>query len=298
MSLARRLKQAERQELAKLSAIEQNVMAVLGWAKKILPHPVVGIVIAFLVAFAGHNELTLRSWGMLAIVVWLSIDLWAWLLRQPNRYHMKYFIGWTTTGVMLIGMMGIMWWWLDGKLKDQLTNVSQHLEFSYINSSEASNEPMGTIFTVTNRSSYEISRKHELVCFTLSAIGTKTGSNVTLLGMASFIRNGKMLLAPAPHMPPPFSVGTYGLADSTLKPGGDAQSDACLAWFKFDSTECADVTIGFLYTLENQPDIEQEKSIRYVAYKDSGGKFNWVQEPVTAYTDYCHASRPEARPPS
>jgi hypothetical protein len=293
VSKLRREKQDKRERLAKKGHAEIKVKGALAEVRKILPHPVVAILIASLIAFAGHSQLVIRGCGLLFVVLWLFMDLWDWLLGEnTNLGRWRFIVGGIGTFAMLAVAVGIIGWMLKGEHEDQRADVFQHLEFSYINSSEASSDPMGTIFKVTNKSSYEISNKHELMCFTRSAVGTKQGLKMVLAGITTFLRDGKMMLAPVSYLPPPFSIGPHALANSTLKPGGDAQSDACLAWFKFSSEECADVTIGFWYALENQRDIEQEKSVRYFAYKDESGKFNWVQEPVNASTDYCSKFAP------
>jgi hypothetical protein len=270
---------------------DKRVLAILSGVQKILPHPLWAVGVGTLLATTGRGELLIRSAGLVLVVIWLAIDLWVYVLKEHWRY--RYITGSGLTSLMLLVSMGLMYWWLVGKLKDQLADVYQHLEFSYVNSSEVSNDPMRTIFTITNKSSNEISRKHELMCFTRSALGTRNGYKWAVEQFTSVIRKGKMELIPANyHIPPPFEVGTHGVADAPIEPGGDAQSDQCLAWFNFSNTECADVTIGFWYTLESQPDVEQEISKRWYAYKDQGGKLKWVPQPTRAYSDYCNAPKP------
>jgi hypothetical protein len=290
MSLQRRARQLERRSSEELSMADKKVLAILSRVQKIFPHPLWGIGVATLLAIVGRGELLIRSAGLVLAVIWLAIGLWVYVLKEHWKY--RYIIGSALTSLMLLVSMGLMYWWLVGKLKDQLADVYQHLEISYVNSSESSNDPMGTIFTITNKSSNEISRKHELMCFTRSALGTRNGLKWAVEQLTSVIRKGQMALIPATHIPPPFLIGPHELEDAPIEPGGDAQSDQCLAWFRFSSTECADVTIGFWYTLESQPDIEQEISKRWYAYKDQSGKFNWVPQPTGAYTDYCNAPRP------
>src|SRR5258708_29809116 len=93
--------------------LHRTIQSYLAKVRTVLPHPVWGIVVATLLAFSGRGELLLRSLGLLLIAVWLSIDLWAWLLAKRTRW--KFVMGWTATSAMLISVMGIMWWWLDGK---------------------------------------------------------------------------------------------------------------------------------------------------------------------------------------
>ena len=153
-------------------------------------------------------------------------------------------------------------------------------------------DPMQTVFTVTNRSRYVISKKHEIICYTRTAV---SGNNFILQGFSTFNSNGNMAILQQHKMPPPFE-SYHQIANSTLEPGGDAQSDQCLIFNFQAGTVCADVTIGFLYALDNQPDLQQEKDIRYFVRRDSSG-YKWIQEPVNnKKTDYCYQYLPHNSP--
>jgi len=273
-------------EQRRVGRIERTAADLVRRAPKVFLYAPVALVLGVLIVFSGHGELYLRSWGALLIGLWLAFDLWAWLLKQ--EYSWKFVIGWAATSVILIGVMGIMWWWMDGKLADQRSDVFQHLEFSYTGGVD----PMDTIFTVTNNSGYEISRKHELMCYTRTAIGGAPGGSgrgsIRVNNMTTFWRNGDLELAPAVEIAPPFSVGPHGVARSTIGIGGDAQSEPCLIFWHFiEGTVCADVTIGFWYTLENQPDVDQEKDVRYFVQRDKNG-YHWIRESVgDKGTSYC-----------
>jgi hypothetical protein len=269
-------------EQRRVGTIERIATDLVRRAPKVFLYAPVALVLGVLIVFSGHGELYLRSWGALLIGLWLALDLWAWLLKREYRW--KFGIGWAGTSVILIGVMGIMWWWMDGKLEDQRSDVFQHLRFSYTSGID----PMDTIFTVTNESSFEISKKHELMCYTRTAIGGTGRGNIRVNNMTTLWRNGQMLLAPATEIAPPFSVGQHGTASSTIGTGGDAQSEPCLMFWHFLGTICADVTIGFWYTLENQPDVDQEKDIRYFVQRDKND-YHWIQESVgDKRTNYCN----------
>src|SRR5271170_4245516 len=102
MSLERRIRQSEKRDIAEMSVAVQKIIGVLARIKSKLPHPLVGIVVATLIAFSGRSELTLRSYGILLIALWLAIDFWAWLLPRPSKYDMKYVFGWTFTSFLFI----------------------------------------------------------------------------------------------------------------------------------------------------------------------------------------------------
>ena len=113
--------------MAELSATVRRVLAFLVKVQRKLPHPLVAIAIATFIAFTGRSELVLRSLGMILIFLWLSVDFWVWLLPRPDKYKLKYTFGWTVTYAMLFAVMGMMWWWLDGKLQEQREDVLQNL---------------------------------------------------------------------------------------------------------------------------------------------------------------------------
>ncbi len=272
--------------MADLSSAMRWVLDALRHIQKKLPHPVVGIVIATFVAFAGRGELVLRSWGMLFIVVWLTVDLWVWLLPKRDTYRVKYAIGWTVTSLMLIAVMGIMWWWLNGKLEDQRDDVYQHLAASHSIPPGSEDDPMNTMFTITNNGSYEISDKHQILCNTHLAVGV--GGTSTIRGFVSGISSQGTKFnilgggLDREHFP-------IQIASTTpIAPGGDAQTEPCLSAYHFTpGTECADVTIIFWYALETQPDLEQEKDFHFIALKTRAGGFSWYTEPVESKRDYC-----------
>jgi hypothetical protein len=281
MSLARRAKQVQRRELEELSAGSNKVIETLKKIQKVLPHPLWGIVVATLITFSGRGELQLRSCGLLLIALWLAVDLWAWLL--PKRRPFKFIYGATICDVMLIGIMGIMWWWLDGKLEQNRAEVFDHISISHFIPSGEEDDPMNTVFTATNNSSQQVSKKHGITCFTRLAVGND--GEKYFMNKESVSRGGQSLMLGSDltfgHQP----------AEASLGPGGDAESARCLRYFGFahgfTHTECVDVKIQFWYSLEDQIDIDQEKLVRLVATKDKGNSFFWQQQPISSEESYC-----------
>jgi hypothetical protein len=290
MSVERRLRQAKRQQVGELSAAERKVNAILQKIPKVLLHPLVGIGIAALIGFSGRSELALRSYGTLAFALWLTVDLWSWLLPKKDSVGLKYAFGFTLTSAMLIGVMAVMWWWLDGQLEGEREEVFQNLSASYqlIPAAKPEYDPMFTVFTVTNGSHQLLSGKHALVCYVNLAVGdhgtsglentweaTEGNRRFWGLGFVDEYRAAMPLLEP-------------------VQPGGDTHSSACLQTLGFtDGTECVDVTLMFWYSLNDQPNFQQEKDFRFVAQRDfrstdnNKEPFIWSRKSLNSPPDYC-----------
>jgi hypothetical protein len=261
VSKLRRERQARREAAAiPLSVrVQHKSMAVLSAIQTKLPHPVFGIVIAFLIAFTGRGALTLRSWGLLLIVAWLAVELWVWLLPQQDKYNIKYAFGWTATSAMLIGMMGIMWWWMDGILKDQQEDVQ--LKLSATVALPAANGPYFSKFTVRNGGS--------------TGIGKRTISCDPVLLVAS---SGNLAI-------PRGFAEVFPTTSAEMDPG-NAETDTCLALMATRLPDCIDTLLNIRYSLVTQPKIVQEKTWRFVAIP-SAGIYQWDEQPVGEPNSYC-----------
>jgi hypothetical protein len=232
--------------------LHHNIQKYIDKVRKLLPHPVWGIMVATLIAFSGRGELQLRSVGLLLVSIWLSIDLWSWLLGRKTQW--KFVIGWAATSATLIGVMGIMYWWLDGKLQDQRDNAFQNLTAGHRLPPGVEDDPTYTMFSVINGGSFDIS-KHRIICHTTLAVGNNGTSEFRGFNIE------------VPH------------SDSVLKAGGDVSTDQCLHYHFEQETDCADVTLVFRFSLDTQPNFEQEKLFRFIAYKGRNGNFEWYGEP-------------------
>jgi len=137
---------------------------------------------------------------------------------------------------------------------------------------------METMFSVTNGGSFDISRKHQILCETTLAVSR---NNNIVTGAVSAYVNGHWMLYPTP-------ITQRIPASGPLRAGGDAQTDPCLAWIKFEEgLRCVDMTVIFWYSLETQPDFEQEKRFRFVAYSGPESGFVWYSQPVASTESYC-----------
>jgi hypothetical protein len=289
MSLERRARQAQREHQLAMSEPPKKIIKILRRTRKVLLLPGVGIVIAAFLDVSGPRELQLRSLGLLAVVFWLSLDLWGKLLEKMRRTDWISICGVTITSLMLIAAGGVMWWWLDGKLADQREEVSNSFSASYRLVPGKEDIPTETSFTVVNNSKFTLSKRNKLLCYVNDAIG---GSEATARVKNVWERNGVDPLTGKWQ-------GTYSLAStpdffwdsmvdaSPIEPGGDATTDECLKVIGFEkTTQCIDVTLVFLYTLDTQPDIHQERDFRYVGTMQ-GKSFFWKVQPVQSRTRYC-----------
>jgi hypothetical protein len=89
-----------------------------------------------------------------------------------------------------------------------------------------------------------------------------------------------------------FHLGNARIPSSAiLESGGGTQTEACLRLlgnsFVSGGADCVDVTVVFWYSLEDQPDVSEEKKFRFIGYVGSSGKASWATEPVKASEDYC-----------
>jgi hypothetical protein len=128
----------------------------LGRIPRVFLHPVWGLMVGALIAFSGRQELQLRSAGLLLVAAWLAIDIWAWLIKKESTW--KFALGWTSTSLLLIGVMGIMWWWLDSKLYDDRLDTLAKMTVSM--SAPGNADPLSSIVTINNPSLHDVTVRH------------------------------------------------------------------------------------------------------------------------------------------
>jgi hypothetical protein len=296
MSTERRARQVMREQVEELSERTQKIRRALNRIRAFLPHPVWGIMVATLIAFSGRGELYLRSVGMVLVALWLILDLWAWLLEKSPRWCWMIICGATVSNLLLIGVMGIMWWWMDGKLADQREDVAHGLVFGHHSLPGKERDALATLFTVTNNSSLAVSGKRQLVCYVISAVGN---------GGTSVQQNLWQAFMPDPVTRKPEGVVGFGnperLWDDVkigplLEANGDTETyDQCLSIIHFQTdTDCVDLKLIFLYSLETQPALKQRKDIRFVGTVQ-GGQFAWQAEPVESRAKFCRDYYPKDR---
>lgn len=294
VSEERRRRQAERARRRATSHDESVALRAIHFAKAKLPHPLWGLVIAALLTISGHNYLVLRSIGLSLVTLWLAVEFLAWWLERKWIRDFQWIVGIAVCNGMFVVMMLIMRCWLALELEDQRTNVFQHLTISYYSLPHKEASPQETVFRVTNNSTYNLSGRRQLVCYLNYAVGnnrTSTDENmwqaftpnpVTRKWKASF-GGGSSYEFLWPDIVP----------GAPLLSNGDADTyEQCLGVLRFkDDTQCIDLSLIFLYSLETQPNLKQEKESRIVGTME-GDQFVWQYRPVQSNRNYCEAYRP------
>jgi hypothetical protein len=247
---------------AELPELTKRIIKILDKVRKVLPHPVYGIVVAALIAFSGRGELLLRSIGMVLIAVWLALDLWAWLLNKAPRSRWTIVCGATASGLMLIVVMVTMWWWLDGKLKDQQEDTYSKLDIQAHSSASGKSGEL-SMFSIVNGGSTNIAN-HRVYCvinFEGWSHGTWGGKGVAHVQVVD--------------------------ADVLLKGSGGTETTLCLSSMAGPPPLiCADITIEIDYALDTQPNSMRAKELRFVGTYN-GHDLTWFGEPVGARGNFC-----------
>jgi hypothetical protein len=250
-------------------------------AKKVLLYPMVALVIATFLAFAGHAETVIRSSGVLLVAAWLMVDLWIVLFgwNAPSEFlvlwqKLRHVIGWGVTSYLLIGVMVVMQWLRANQLEDQQVDVWNRIELEHDPSGEGDGDPRFENFTIVNRSSSEISKKHGIICDLNEAFTSDGSLRLTGPLFTTQDENGNIAMGDP-------RVFVHQEADAKIGPGGDVETEKCLASWKFEkpmASGCMDATILFWYALEDQPDKLRGKSFRLAAVLDERGHYQWSKQ--------------------
>jgi hypothetical protein len=245
--------------------------------KKFSGHGTFPIILGAAATATGHSQMLVRSIAVVVCAIWLSLDVGIWISEANWREQVKAIVFCASTWILCCLAMGIMYWFLLSTLEDQRTDVSQHLVPRH-EVPPGEDDPMHTMFSITNGGSFDISRKHQITCFTRLALSSN-GTGV-VSGMWSGVVDGHLTLSG--------SELVHTSSDYVLRAGGDAVTEPCLQFFRFENgTSCVDMDLIFWYSLDTQPNYEEEKKFRYVAYKGKNGEFMWYGEPVESSERYC-----------
>lgn len=214
-----------------------------------------------MIAVSGRGELWLKSLGILLAALWLIVDLWFRLL--PTTKQWKVLLGWTGTNVLLILVMVAMYWWLDGKLKDQLDDVMSKLAVN------AYSEPnsIESMFSVTNGGQTDIGY-HDVYCIV----------NFEGFSEHAAVTGGR---------------DRYQMvkSDTPLRAGGGMVTSPCISGFEGNPPLlCADITVVVEYALITQPTELQKKRQRFYG-RYNGQGLKWYGEPVDTPGDFCGGPR-------
>jgi hypothetical protein len=246
--------------------------------KKISAHGAIPLAIGLAATALGHSQMFVRSVALIISAVWISLDIGVWLGETNWSQHRKIWLFCLFSWILCCSAMGIMYWFMLSTLEDQRTDVYEKLAMTHSSPSGHSNDPMFEMFSITNAGAFDISRNHGIRCLTNMAVGNHGTTHDIGVWSAS---HGNIVGLGFDTTP----------ATSILESDGGTQTEACLRiWgnsFVQGGPDCVDVTVDFWYSLETQPDYNQEKKFRLIAFKGSLGDFTWAQEPVESQEDYC-----------
>jgi len=283
--------------------LENQTASIFGKIPKAFLYAPVAVLVGALIAGTGRGELLFRSIGFFLVALWLSVDLWAWLLRKKVQaknlrwwQSCKFAIGWACTSILLIIVAKTVLWGLSNQFEDQRKNTWLNLRLEH-EPGIGTSDPMFEQFTVINAGDFDISKKHQLVCWVNLAVPNEHGGlAVSNLATSEDSKGDVHMAAPAPVLFVP--------SDSVVHSGGDVQTHKCLQYFEFLHTGCVDVSVIFWYALENQQDVEQTKTFRLVAVNDGNDHFTWSKQnkddPHMFCDEYIHKREREEgiKPPS
>ena len=244
--------------------IERTAVEHVGKLPKIFLYGPVALIVAWLLAPTGRGELTLKSVGAVVLALWLAFDLWHWLLHKTWQW--RFVAGWTGTGLLFIGSMAMMWWWLNGVLQDQREEVRNKL--TAVARVPPSNNPFQSGFTIRNGASIDIEKDHMITCQPHLFVGLDGDALFTVVGKFSE------------------ASGSTGMTRIDLL-AGNSETDQCLEIMLTPvPPSCMDVTLRIDYSLATQPHIKQDREWRFVAKLD-GGWYHWVEQSEGEPGSYC-----------
>lgn len=234
------------------------------------------------------GNLSIRSWGLLCAVVWLTIDIGVLVYDSksgwPQRFRYAILCG--CFGFFSLLMTIAMHRMLSSKLHQVRDESWLHLKAEmYMPPDENAYASQATI---TNGGSTRIRRK-AIECFA-NVIVNMRGAGIGGLGEI-VPPNGTALMVPFPGGDP-----SKLLDDIPIEPGGDAETDDCLSLISISGSPiaCADVEVRFFYVLDIDPNTIEHKEFRFVAKRRVGEPLRWVPEPDqrTVYCTYPLFRRP------
>jgi hypothetical protein len=207
------------------------------------------------------------------------------LALKESRKYRAYKWG---VSFLIVGLSGgLVLWTVSTKREYERNDTANHLTVTHYIPSGYADDPMYTMFSVSNGGNVVISKHHKILCDIRLAVGNHGSSPISNM-VTRENEDGTTAIGDL--------TGLSQTIESSgpMRPGGDAESSQCLIilrqTFVDGGSDCVDMTLIFLYTLETQPDLRQEKGFRFVAEKGGNGRFDWAQRPLESVRNYCAPS--------
>src|ERR1700721_2301891 len=223
--------------------------------KRVLAFPVWPVLLgAVMVWDDSVGNLSIRSWGLLCAVVWLTIDIGVLVYDSKSGWpqRCRYAILCGVFGFFSFVMTIAMHRMLSSKLHQVRDESWLHLKAEmYMPPDENAYASQATI---TNGGSTRIRRK-AIECFA-NVIVNMRGAGIGGLGEI-VPPNGTALMVPFPGGDP-----SKLLDDIPIEPGGDAETDDCLSLISISGSPiaCAGGEVRFFYSLISTRTLSSTKS--------------------------------------
>jgi hypothetical protein len=181
---------------------------------------------------------------------------------------------WLVGGLLIVAGLTVVsfLWTHNTKMGFERDQVAEHLEVKF--KTPDPYDVLNSKFSVANRSSFEISDRHQIVCMINLVVN---GAGWPLLSNMFSVQIDPGWVLGSPH---PFEV-TH--TDFPIKAHGDTETDSCLSVVSGQPVVCADIVVDFAYYLNDQPSV-QDRREREVFTRSS----NWIGQPLASKKDFCY----------
>jgi hypothetical protein len=250
-------------------------------------------------AVGGAISVALASQFAWGYALFLLSGIWTvshWLISEPVKErrrllrvfsngpkHLaakKYYRIWVTTGIIVIGLLttSAEMWVKHTRDGFEIDQVSSNLKIEFDGTDAG--DPMQANFTLSNGSSFPISKRHVLWC----GINLLVGTNRILVDGPILLQTSlhRWVISDIPHvtMPTSFPIG----------PHGDGFTDSCLSAISFNESQllCGDIFVNLSYYLEDQPEV-RDHGVRFVYVRNPSGNSSWHEQSQNSNEDFCYS---------
>jgi hypothetical protein len=259
--------------------------------------PAYGLVVIPL-AIGGAISVALANQFALGYALFLLSGIWLighWLIAEPVKERRRllrvfrtrpeylpvkrdYWI-WVAGGTIVIALLTISAevWTKHTRNDFERDQVSSDLKVQFDGTDAG--DPMQANFTLSNGSSFPISKRHVLWC----GINLLVGSNRILVEGPILVQTSlhRWVISDIPHvtMRTSFPIG----------PHGDGFTDSCLSAITFKDSQllCGDIFVNLSYYLEDQPELE-DHGVRFVYVRNPSGNSSWHEQSQNSSEDFCY----------
>jgi len=232
--------------------------------QKVTAHPVTPIVVGVLLAMDTAGNVALKSYGFIALWLWLCVDAALWIKEKTQwKKAWRLVIFQAAFGVSALIALVAIYELKSLKLQETQEDTFNNIE-AVVRSPLAGSGPG---FTISNKSKYTIG-KHQIIC------------NLNLgVGKTNIFDRVR---------------GNPVVGDAPIFGGGDSETAFCLApligLVGGQGIVCADLTLEVDYALAIQPERYIQKLFRFAGYAgDASSAISWYPQRVNDPQSFCLA---------